>query len=113
MHTLQQYFIEQLNDLSFTPIVYKAQAPHIIAVLTPIYEGQYIMQYLSNRNICVSTGTACGHGALLSSGLQVKIDSIPEKTYDQYIRLSIGKFTTRNDIDTCLHHLKTAIRGDQ
>ncbi|MCJ1778128.1 cysteine desulfurase family protein [Mammaliicoccus sciuri] len=113
MHTLQQYFIKQLSDLSFTPIVYKAQAPHIIAVLTPIYEGQYIMQYLSNRNICVSTGTACGHGALLSSGLQVKIDSIPEKTYDQYIRLSIGKFTTRNDIDTCLHHLKTAIRGDQ
>lgn len=113
INNLQQYFIEQLNELSFTPIVYKAQAPHIMALLTPIFEGQYIMQYLSNRNICISTGTACGHGALLSNGLQAKIDTIPEKTYDQYIRLSIGKFTTRSDIDTCLHHLKTVIRGDQ
>lgn len=113
MKSMQQYMIKKSTELDFTQMVYSECAPHIVALLSPKYEGQYIMQYLSNRNICISTGTACGHGALLSRGLQVKIDSIPKKTYDQYIRLSISKFTTKEDIDKCFDHLKTIVRGDQ
>lgn len=113
LKSLKQYMSDQAIELGFTPIVYSEEAPHILALLSPKYEGQYLMQYLSNRNVCISTGTACGHGALLSKGLQVKIDTIEHKTYDQYIRLSLSKNTTKADIDTCFKHLKTIIRGDQ
>ncbi|MCR1872789.1 aminotransferase class V-fold PLP-dependent enzyme [Mammaliicoccus lentus] len=112
MKKMKQYLLNQAVELRFTPIVYNEEAPHILALLSPKFEGQYIMQYLSNRNICISTGTACGHGALLSDGLQVKIDTIAGKTYDQYIRFSISKYTTKADIDNCFEHLKTILRGD-
>ena len=43
---------------------------------------------------------------------KLKIDTIAEKTYDQYIRFSISKYTTKADIDNCFEHLKTILRGD-
>ena len=64
MKKMKQYLLNRCRIKVYT-IVYNEEAPHILALLSPKFEGQYIMQYLSNRNICISTGTACGHGALL------------------------------------------------
>lgn len=110
---IKSFALQQAIASGFTPIEYDQTAPHILALLSPQFEGQYVMQYLASKNICVSTGTACGHGMLLSHGLQVKIKTIPNHVHDQYLRLSFSKYTTQQDIATCFQHLHTLIQGDE
>ena len=90
MEKIYQHALARAEDTNFTVLKYNHHAPHIIGLLTPHFEGQYIMQTLSSRNICISTGTACGHGLLLSDGLMHKINDEHQEA-DQYIRISFSK----------------------
>ncbi|RIP35025.1 aminotransferase class V-fold PLP-dependent enzyme [Staphylococcus gallinarum] len=93
--------------LNFNLINYENQSPYILGLLSPKYEGQYIMQTLASKNVCISTGTACGHGMLLSDGLQGKINTLANDAVDQYIRLSFSQHTSIHEIDQCFDHLAT------
>ncbi|ARJ50852.1 cysteine desulfurase family protein [Staphylococcus lutrae] len=108
LQTLHQYAKARATALGFTALTYNAQAPHILGLLTPKFEGQYIMQMLSNRNICISTGTACGHGIMLSDGLMHKIAAVQGEV-DQYLRLSFSCLTTVEEIDQCFDVMKKMI----
>ncbi|GEP80534.1 aminotransferase class V-fold PLP-dependent enzyme [Staphylococcus carnosus] len=88
---------------------YDLHAPHILGMLTPFYEGQYVMQTLSSRNVCISTGTACGHGLLLSDRLVHKIETTQHEA-DQYVRVSFSKNTTLNEIDQCFDQLENILK---
>lgn len=100
LQRLYQHAVQRATELKFRILKYNAQAPHILGLITPKYEGQYMMQMLSNRNICISTGTACGHGILMSNGVTQKIKASDGEVY-QYIRVSFASFTTFEEIDTC------------
>ncbi|MGV3245058.1 cysteine desulfurase family protein [Staphylococcus sp. 11261D007BR] len=104
-----QHAVRRAKALDFDLLLYDHQAPHILGLLTPKYEGQYLMQTLSNRNICISTGTACGHGILVSDGAKQKIESLNGEVY-QYMRLSFSALTTIEEIDRCFDTLATVLK---
>ncbi|MHD0397386.1 cysteine desulfurase family protein [Staphylococcus simulans] len=107
---LHQYAIKRALASGFSVLESEKQAPHIIGLLTPRFEGQYIMQSLSSRNICISTGTACGHGLLLSEGLIEKIKQTGHEA-DQYVRISFSRNSTLEEIDTCFHEIDKILEG--
>lgn len=107
---LHQYATERALASGFSVLRSDKQAPHIIGLLTPQFEGQYIMQSLSSRNICISTGTACGHGLLLSEGLIEKIKQT-EHEADQYVRISFSSNSTLGEIDTCFNEIDKILEG--
>ncbi len=109
MVQLKAHALKRAQSLNFSPIRFNKESSHILALLSPKFEAQYIMQSLSSKNICISTGTACGHGMLLSEGLQVKINTIAHDALDQYMRLSFSKNNTIADIDSCFNHLAMII----
>ncbi|MBI5974989.1 cysteine desulfurase family protein [Staphylococcus canis] len=102
---LHQHASQRAQTLGYRALSYDTQAPHILGLLTSKFEGQYVMQSLSNRNICISTGTACGHGILLSEGVTQKINALQGEVH-QYIRLSFSALTTLEDIDACFDALR-------
>lgn len=107
---LHNYATERAVASGFGVLKNEQQAPHVIGLLTPKFEGQYIMQSLSSRNICISTGTACGHGLLLSDGL---IEKIKQTKYeaDQYVRISFSSSSTIDEIDTCFNEIDKILEG--
>lgn len=110
LEKIYQHALARAKDANFTVLKYNNHAPHIIGLLTPQFEGQYIMQTLSSRNICISTGTACGHGLLLSDGLMHKINDENQEA-DQYIRISFSKDTQINEVDQCFEQIETILKG--
>ncbi|HEC2220921.1 TPA: aminotransferase class V-fold PLP-dependent enzyme [Staphylococcus delphini] len=99
---------KRAKSIGFTVLTYTNQAPHILGVLVPKFEGQYIMQMLSNRNVCISTGTACSHGIMLSDGLLQKIIAA-QGEIDQYVRLSFSYLTTMQEVDYCFDMMEKII----
>ncbi|MGN5883977.1 cysteine desulfurase family protein [Staphylococcus simulans] len=110
LEALHTYVQERAEAAGFTVLSNPKQAPHIIGLLTPKFEGQYVMQSLSSRNICISTGTACGHGLLLSDGLIDKIKNIRQEA-DQYIRISFSKTTSKEAVAEGFDQLDKIIEG--
>ncbi|MFC5712888.1 cysteine desulfurase family protein [Thalassorhabdus alkalitolerans] len=61
-------------------------------------EGQYIMLELNRRGIAVSTGSACRSGSSSPPASMIALGRSSEEAHG-LIRLSMGKFTTRDDIE--------------
>lgn len=100
LYLMKQKMMSQLSRDRFHPIIFNEQAPHIIPLLCR-QEGQVIMQKLSQKQILISTGTACGHGTMHSKALE---SLIMQQGYSihQFIRISISPLTTDDDINALI-----------
>ncbi len=88
---LKRQLLAGLND-AYRTLDYE-MSPYIIPLISRQYEGQYMMQRLSQEGILISTGTACGHGTIHSIGLTQLIDPI-----NQYFRVSLSHLTTPGEV---------------
>ncbi len=71
-------------------------------------EGEAMLLQLDNRGIAVSTGSACSSGSLEPSHVLLAIGCPPEIAHGS-LRLTIGRFTTTEDIDYFLDVLPPII----
>ena len=81
----------------------------------PRLEGQALLLAMSERGVCVSGGSACASGSLEPSPVLVAM-KVPEAYAHGSLRFSIGKHTTRDEIDRalvilgeCLERLSNAL----
>ena len=76
-------------------VVIGGGAPHILSVSLPGYRAEMLLNALDGLGICVSMGSACKRGGrshvLTAMGL-------PPKIVDGALRISLGRFNTREDI---------------
>jgi len=105
MEKIRQYLKDNMESIGVITLDFDATAPHILACLTPAIEGQYVMQGLSSKNIYVSTGTACGQGRMVSRGLEEFLRDRYKTSANHYIRISISKNTTPDEIDILVSHM--------
>lgn len=110
MKNVRNYLLNSLESIGVITLQFDMNAPHIIACVTPMMEGQYIMQSLSSKNICISTGTACGQGRMVSEGLNGVLERKYNTSDSHYIRISISKYTTQDEIDTLISHLEQILQ---
>ncbi|MDZ7861174.1 MAG: aminotransferase class V-fold PLP-dependent enzyme [Candidatus Krumholzibacteriota bacterium] len=64
-------------------------------------EGESIMLYLDLEGIAVSTGSACSSGSLGASHV-ILATGVPEEFANGSIRISLGRGTTKKDIEYTL-----------
>ncbi len=71
-------------------------APHILSLSLPGYRSEVLMNYLDGREIRVSRSSACKRGkrshVLESMG-------VPDRVIDGALRVSLSRFTTREEIE--------------
>jgi len=100
---IKTYIIEKLEkilndfDIKYILINNKYQEDDIIAFIIPEYKASYIQTELSNKNICIGSGSACnksgGSHTLLSMGYNSTISEC-------LIRISFDIEIKDSDIDT-------------
>lgn len=91
------------------PVLPPVSAPHILSLTLPSIKSEVMLNYLSARGICVSSGSACSsHDKHLSSALLAF--GLSEREADCTIRVSLGRENTEADIDAFGDALRDGVR---
>ena len=80
-------------------------APHILAVTLPGYKSEVIVRFLSDRGICLSSGSACHKGKPSHVYAALKL---PKKELDGVLRISFSYDTALEDVEALAQGLKAA-----
>ncbi len=86
-----------LENTEATTLV-EPRLPHIASLLIKGVEGEAMLLQLDNKGISVSTGSACSSGSLEPSHVLLSIGCPPEIAHGS-LRISLGRFTTEEDVD--------------
>jgi cysteine desulfurase len=84
------------------------QVPQIISLRFDFIEGESLVYLLDTNNICVSSASACASLSLSPSHVLLAMGLKPEQAHGT-IRVSIGRFTTNEDINYLLKVLPDII----
>ncbi|MCI8425470.1 MAG: cysteine desulfurase NifS [Adlercreutzia sp.] len=71
-------------------------------------EGEGMLLQLAARGICVSSGSACTSGSLDPSHVLLAI-GLPHEIAHGSLRMTIGRATTKEDVDFAIDSLKTTL----
>ena len=109
MHELRRYAAEQLKALPAVAINSPADGlPYIINLSVAGIPSQVLINYLSERGIYVSAGSACkkGHRSEVLS-----VMGLPPARIDSAIRVSMSRYTTREELDALVGEIRNATKN--
>jgi cysteine desulfurase len=84
--------------------------PSIVSIAFPGLSGETMVRALSDRQIAVSTGSACASNQRRQGRRVLKAMGVPDDISFSAIRLSTGPLTTPEDIDIFLEHAEDLYR---
>ena len=103
---LKAYAQEKLTgEVDGLSVLVDGEAPHILAVTLEGYKSEVVVRFLSDRGICISSGSACHKGK--PSHVFAAL-SLPKKQMDGALRISFSHETGRGSIDALTEALKAA-----
>ena len=80
-------------------------APHILAVTLPGYKSEVVVRFLSDRDVYVSSGSACHKGKPSHVYAALKL---PKPELDGVLRISFAPSTTDADVEALVEGIKAA-----
>ena len=97
-----------------TPCGTGEAAPHILGVVVPPVhdrpiDGEMLLLNMDMENICVSAGSACTSGALEPSHVLLAM-GLDRDTAAAFLRFSVGKSTTDEEVDRAIEALDCVLR---
>lgn len=102
----QQFLVDRLNQVSGIEVLSPANgSPYITACTLPGILSENTLHFLEARNVYVSSGSACSKGKQSRTLAGFHLD--PKKS-EGYIRASINRFTTKNELEILVDGLKEA-----
>ena len=108
MAQLKTYAQEQLTArVPQLRVLTDGDAPHILPVTLTGYKSEVVVRFLSDRGICLSSGSACHKGKPSHVFAALKL---PKKELDGALRISFSYDTTREDVDALADGLSAAAR---
>lgn len=94
---LKQCLTNNLPDVRINENT-KANSPAILNLSVPGVDGERVLFALDERGVQVATGSACAANKGLRSHVLTAM-GLDEATVDGSLRISMGRFTTEQDID--------------
>lgn len=111
LYKLKEYFIEEVQKIEgvkvngVTDIPIRETAPHVVSVSFEGIRAEVLLHALEEKNIYVSSGSACASNHPQLSGTLQAI-GVKKKLLDSTIRFSFSVTTTMEEIDYALDTLK-------
>ncbi|MCX8015823.1 MAG: cysteine desulfurase [Patescibacteria group bacterium] len=109
---LQKYLVENLKKRIPKIIIngdLKNRLPNNINVSVLDVEGEALVLKLDELGIAVSTGSAC-HSKSLQPSHVLKAIGLPPEFIHGSIRITLGKYTTKKDIDYLIQSLEKVVK---
>ena len=108
MRTLSEYFVNKTAQTDGVCINSpRESSPYIQNISLPGWRSQILLNYLSDRGIYLSSGSACAKGA--RSRILTAMN-LPLERIDSALRVSFCKENTREDVDALFAALGSAMR---
>lgn len=108
MSALRQYLISKLSALNVTLNLPEVAAPHVLSVTLPNIKSETMLHFLSGKDICVSSGSACSSRSLKTSRALTAFGLTPAMA-DCTIRVSISSYNTIEEADALVSALSEGI----
>jgi len=108
--TLKEYFVSKIKECFEAAVINSPEqaSPYIINVSFPNLKSEVLLHHLEQKNIFVSTGSACSsHKNNHSHVLQAM--GVSSKYIDGAIRFSLSSSNSINDMDETINALKKII----
>ena len=93
---IKEYALTALARVPGLEVVSPGDAPHICAISLPGYPSEMLVRDLSDRGICVSSGSACHKGK--PSHVFAAL-GLPKRTLMGVLRVSFGPDSTKTEAD--------------
>lgn len=109
---LQKYLIDNLKQRIPKIITngdLKKRLPNNINISILDIEGEALVLKLDELGIAVSTGSAC-HSKSLQPSHVLKAIGLPPEFIHGSIRITLGKYTTKKDVDYLIQSLKKVVK---
>ena len=105
---MKELLIKNIPDILFTG---HPEDSLVNTVSVSFYgvEGETLLLYLDNEGIAVSTGSACASGSLDPSHV-LTASGVPAEYTHGTIRISMGRLTTKSDIDYMLEKITKIVK---
>ena len=112
MQELRSYAVSELSQIGQGVRVNEPvfAAPHIISVTVPNIKSQTMLNHLSAKGICVSSGSACSSHSNKPSEVLLSF-GLTEGEADSTIRISLSKYNTKDEIDFLTCAIKDGIES--
>lgn len=104
---MENSILEKIPYVSINGSI-KNRLPNISSLTIKDIQGESLMYSLDIKNVCISTGSACSSGTIKASPILQKI-GLDKKQALSTIRISLGRFNTREEIDNFVEILETAV----
>lgn len=105
---LKAYTLETLQKtVPDLVVVSEGDAPHICAISLPGYPSQVVVRYLSDKGICLSSGSACHRGQ--ASHVYAAMN-LSKGVRDGMLRVSFAPSNTKEEIDQLAQALLSATK---
>ena len=107
---LKQHFITRIKDCFENAMINSPEqaSPYIINVSFPNLKSEVLLHHLEQKNIYVSTGSACSSHKNSNSHV-LKAMGVSQKYIDGAIRFSLSSSNTVNDLDETISALQEII----
>ncbi len=93
---INSYAREKLSGIGAVILSKETASPYILSIAVPNIRSETMLHFLEEKNIFVSSGSACSKGKTSDVPTEFKV---PEKYLDCIIRLSFSYETSSNEID--------------
>lgn len=111
LYALKSYFIEQVTKISGVTVNGKTDresAPHIVSVSIDGVRAEVMLHTLEDKNIFVSSGSACSSNKQSVSST-LKSIGVENKLLDSTVRFSFAVDTTKEEVDYALEIMNDVI----
>lgn len=109
MSDLRTYAIEKLSELELAINLPKGEcAPHIVNITLPNIKSETMLHFLSSKDICVSSGSACSSHSKKTSRALLAF-GLTEREADCSLRISLCEYNMTDDVDRLTDALREGI----
>lgn len=108
---LKAYLTNKIKELPFEITVEgtpENSLPNILGLRIHGMEGQYAMLECNRNGLAISTGSACSVGTEKASATMLALNR-NEQEVREFIRLSLGRTTTKEELDEAVKILKNVL----
>lgn len=110
LRDLRNYFVEKVETLAEVQVNGPGEeawcAPHIVSVSFRGVRSEVLLHALEDRNIYVSSGSACSSNKKLPVSTVLKEIHLKQELLESTLRFSFCSYTTKEELDYCIDTLR-------